>query len=149
MRSDPVSTTFPEKNTVFSTMSGGTHSCPFESSYICYFSVAEFCISLNLLQAAAQDPHTATSIYDFSATDIDGNVVSLEKYRWGYISHRLLSIVQSCVYYYRDPNLKDQSHTVYANEREGHPMLCESEVQSQKQIGFKTSCVYYQVVIKR
>ncbi|KAK0156241.1 Phospholipid hydroperoxide glutathione peroxidase [Merluccius polli] len=32
-------------------------------------------------QAAAQDPKTATSIYDFSATDIDGNVVSLEKYR--------------------------------------------------------------------
>jgi len=34
-----------------------------------------------LLLAAAQDPHTATSIYDFSATDIDGNLVSLEKYR--------------------------------------------------------------------
>uniref|UniRef100_A0A7N8Y6K6 Glutathione peroxidase 4a n=1 Tax=Mastacembelus armatus TaxID=205130 RepID=A0A7N8Y6K6_9TELE len=28
-----------------------------------------------------KDWQRATSIYDFSATDIDGNVVSLEKYR--------------------------------------------------------------------
>lgn len=34
-----------------------------------------------LMLASAQDLNTATSIYDFSATDIDGNVVSLEKYR--------------------------------------------------------------------
>ncbi|CAL8254237.1 unnamed protein product [Merluccius merluccius] len=38
-------------------------------------------LKLQLESAAAQDPKTATSIYDFSATDIDGNVVSLEKYR--------------------------------------------------------------------
>ncbi|KAK2835750.1 hypothetical protein Q5P01_016234 [Channa striata] len=31
--------------------------------------------------ALTEDWETATSIYDFSATDIDGNVVSLEKYR--------------------------------------------------------------------
>uniref|UniRef100_A0A3Q2YGX4 Glutathione peroxidase 4 n=1 Tax=Hippocampus comes TaxID=109280 RepID=A0A3Q2YGX4_HIPCM len=31
--------------------------------------------------APTEDWSSATSIYDFSATDIDGNVVSLEKYR--------------------------------------------------------------------
>lgn len=30
---------------------------------------------------SAQDWKTASSIYDFTATDIDGNEVSLEKYR--------------------------------------------------------------------
>ncbi|KAG7514866.1 phospholipid hydroperoxide glutathione peroxidase isoform X3 [Solea senegalensis] len=34
-----------------------------------------------LLQVMSASTETATSIYDFSATDIDGNVVSLEKYR--------------------------------------------------------------------
>ncbi|CAK6955207.1 glutathione peroxidase 4a isoform X1 [Scomber scombrus] len=33
------------------------------------------------MSAPTEDWQTATSIYDFSATDIDGNVVSLEKYR--------------------------------------------------------------------
>jgi len=33
------------------------------------------------VSAATEDWERATSIYDFSATDIDGNVVSLEKYR--------------------------------------------------------------------
>uniref|UniRef100_A0A3Q2X9W4 Glutathione peroxidase 4 n=1 Tax=Hippocampus comes TaxID=109280 RepID=A0A3Q2X9W4_HIPCM len=33
------------------------------------------------LGAPTEDWSSATSIYDFSATDIDGNVVSLEKYR--------------------------------------------------------------------
>lgn len=33
------------------------------------------------MSTPTEDWHTATSIYDFSATDIDGNVVSLEKYR--------------------------------------------------------------------
>lgn len=32
--------------------------------------------------APTEDWQTATSIYNFSATDIDGNVVSLEKYRY-------------------------------------------------------------------
>lgn len=31
--------------------------------------------------APTEDLQTATSIYNFSATDIDGNTVSLEKYR--------------------------------------------------------------------
>jgi len=34
-----------------------------------------------LLQTMSAPTETASSIYDFSATDIDGNVVSLEKYR--------------------------------------------------------------------
>ncbi|GAA6222334.1 phospholipid hydroperoxide glutathione peroxidase, mitochondrial-like isoform X2 [Lates japonicus] len=33
------------------------------------------------MSAPTEGWQTATSIYDFSATDIDGNVVSLEKYR--------------------------------------------------------------------
>ncbi|TDH08385.1 hypothetical protein EPR50_G00096830 [Perca flavescens] len=33
------------------------------------------------MSAPTEDWQTATSIYNFSATDIDGNVVSLEKYR--------------------------------------------------------------------
>lgn len=33
------------------------------------------------MSAATEDGQTATSIYDFSAKDIDGNEVSLEKYR--------------------------------------------------------------------
>jgi len=33
------------------------------------------------MSAPTEDWQTATSIYDFSATDIDGNLVSLEKYR--------------------------------------------------------------------
>lgn len=39
-------------------------------------------VSLSPQQAVpAEDWQTATSIYNFSAVDIDGNVVSLEKYR--------------------------------------------------------------------
>lgn len=39
-------------------------------------------ISLSLQQSVqTEDWQTATSIYNFSAVDIDGNVVSLEKYR--------------------------------------------------------------------
>uniref|UniRef100_A0A8D3DF00 Glutathione peroxidase n=1 Tax=Scophthalmus maximus TaxID=52904 RepID=A0A8D3DF00_SCOMX len=37
------------------------------------------------------DWQTATSIYDFSATDIDGNVVSLEKYRYVYSTASMVS----------------------------------------------------------
>jgi len=33
------------------------------------------------MSAVTEDWQRATSIYDFSATDIDGNVVSLDKYR--------------------------------------------------------------------
>lgn len=33
------------------------------------------------MAAPTEDWQTATSIYNFSATDIDGNLVSLEKYR--------------------------------------------------------------------
>lgn len=36
---------------------------------------------LSSTSTPTEDWHTATSIYDFSAMDIDGNVVSLEKYR--------------------------------------------------------------------
>ncbi|CAB1460169.1 unnamed protein product, partial [Pleuronectes platessa] len=35
---------------------------------------------LSTTSAPTEDWQTATSIYDFSATDIDGNVISLEKY---------------------------------------------------------------------
>uniref|UniRef100_A0AAX7UR77 Uncharacterized protein n=1 Tax=Astatotilapia calliptera TaxID=8154 RepID=A0AAX7UR77_ASTCA len=42
-------------------------------------------VLLSVLQSAMSTPleewQRATSIYNFSATDIDGNVVSLEKYR--------------------------------------------------------------------
>ncbi|KAK9519173.1 hypothetical protein VZT92_021918 [Zoarces viviparus] len=37
--------------------------------------------ALLTMSAPAEDWQTATSIYNFSATDIDGNLVSLEKYR--------------------------------------------------------------------
>lgn len=40
-----------------------------------------FSVLLQAMSAPTEDWQTATSIYDFSATDIDGNVVSLEKYR--------------------------------------------------------------------
>lgn len=37
--------------------------------------------ALLAMSAQIEDWQTATSIYDFSALDIDGNLVSLEKYR--------------------------------------------------------------------
>uniref|UniRef100_A0A3P8V9R0 Glutathione peroxidase n=1 Tax=Cynoglossus semilaevis TaxID=244447 RepID=A0A3P8V9R0_CYNSE len=44
-------------------------------------STVLFSVLLQAVQSAQSgDWQTATSIYDFSATDIDGNVVSLEKY---------------------------------------------------------------------
>lgn len=39
------------------------------------------CFVLSPTSAQIEDWQTATSIYDFSALDIDGNLVSLEKYR--------------------------------------------------------------------
>uniref|UniRef100_A0A4W6D7G2 Glutathione peroxidase 4 n=1 Tax=Lates calcarifer TaxID=8187 RepID=A0A4W6D7G2_LATCA len=44
-------------------------------------STVLFSVLLQAMSAPTEDWQTATSIYDFSATDIDGNVVSLEKYR--------------------------------------------------------------------
>lgn len=44
-------------------------------------STVLFAVLLQAMSALTEDWQTATSIYDFSATDIDGNVVSLEKYR--------------------------------------------------------------------
>lgn len=38
-------------------------------------------VLLQAVSAQIEDWQTATSIYDFSALDIDGNLVSLEKYR--------------------------------------------------------------------
>lgn len=40
-----------------------------------------FSVLLQAMSAPTEDLQTATSIYNFSATDIDGNTVSLEKYR--------------------------------------------------------------------
>uniref|UniRef100_A0A8D3DVM6 Glutathione peroxidase n=1 Tax=Scophthalmus maximus TaxID=52904 RepID=A0A8D3DVM6_SCOMX len=54
-----------------------------EVSCFCQFADVTFCFS--------QDWQTATSIYDFSATDIDGNVVSLEKYRYVYSTASMVS----------------------------------------------------------
>ncbi|CDQ81940.1 unnamed protein product [Oncorhynchus mykiss] len=44
-------------------------------------SAVLFSVLLQTLSAPTEDWQTATSIYDFSAKDIDGNEVSLEKYR--------------------------------------------------------------------
>jgi len=40
-----------------------------------------FSVLLQTMSNPTEEWQRATSIYDFSATDIDGNVVSLEKYR--------------------------------------------------------------------
>lgn len=49
-------------------------------------STVLFSVLLQAMSAPApiEDWRTATSIYNFSANDIDGNLVSLEKYR-GYV----------------------------------------------------------------
>uniref|UniRef100_A0A8D3AND3 Glutathione peroxidase n=1 Tax=Scophthalmus maximus TaxID=52904 RepID=A0A8D3AND3_SCOMX len=47
--------------------------------------------ALLAMSAPTEDWQTATSIYDFSATDIDGNVVSLEKYRYVYSTASMVS----------------------------------------------------------
>ncbi|CAL9695612.1 unnamed protein product [Knipowitschia caucasica] len=47
-------------------------------------SAVLFSVLLQTLSAPIEDGQTATSIYNFTATDIDGNLVSLEKYR-GYV----------------------------------------------------------------
>uniref|UniRef100_A0AAQ4PX05 Glutathione peroxidase n=1 Tax=Gasterosteus aculeatus aculeatus TaxID=481459 RepID=A0AAQ4PX05_GASAC len=44
-------------------------------------STVLFSVLLQAMSAPTEDWQTATSIYNFSATDIDGNLVSLEKYR--------------------------------------------------------------------
>uniref|UniRef100_A0A3B4TEU6 Glutathione peroxidase 4a n=1 Tax=Seriola dumerili TaxID=41447 RepID=A0A3B4TEU6_SERDU len=44
-------------------------------------STVLFSVLLQALSAPTEDWQTATSIYDFSATDIDGNEVSLDRYR--------------------------------------------------------------------
>lgn len=38
-------------------------------------------VLLQAMSSPTEDWQRATSIYEFSATDIDGNLVSLEKYR--------------------------------------------------------------------
>uniref|UniRef100_A0A3Q3VK81 Glutathione peroxidase n=1 Tax=Mola mola TaxID=94237 RepID=A0A3Q3VK81_MOLML len=43
-------------------------------------STVLFSVLLQAMSAPTEDWQTATSIYEFSATDIDGNLVSLEKY---------------------------------------------------------------------
>lgn len=40
-----------------------------------------FSVLLQAMSSPTEDWQTATSIYNFTATDIDGNLVSLEKYR--------------------------------------------------------------------
>ncbi|KAI7790832.1 glutathione peroxidase 4 precursor [Triplophysa rosa] len=40
-----------------------------------------FSLVLQTMSAQLEDWQTAKSIYEFTATDIDGNEVSLEKYR--------------------------------------------------------------------
>lgn len=40
-----------------------------------------FSLVLQTMSAQLEDWQTATSIYEFTATDIDGNEVSLEKYK--------------------------------------------------------------------
>lgn len=44
-------------------------------------SAVLFSVLLQAMSVPLEDWQRATSIYNFSATDIDGNVVSLEKYR--------------------------------------------------------------------
>jgi len=44
-------------------------------------STVLFSVLLQAMSSPTEDWQRAKSIYDFSATDIDGNVVSLEKYR--------------------------------------------------------------------
>ncbi|KAI9547756.1 hypothetical protein NQZ68_015022 [Dissostichus eleginoides] len=44
-------------------------------------STVLFSVLLQAMSVPTEDWQRATSIYDFSATDIDGNLVSLEKYR--------------------------------------------------------------------
>ncbi|TWW57712.1 Phospholipid hydroperoxide glutathione peroxidase, mitochondrial [Takifugu flavidus] len=44
-------------------------------------SAVLFSVLLQAMAVPTEDWQTATSIYNFSAVDIDGNVVSLEKYR--------------------------------------------------------------------
>ncbi|KAK5907392.1 hypothetical protein CesoFtcFv8_005247 [Champsocephalus esox] len=44
-------------------------------------STVLFSVLLQAMAVPTEDWQRATSIYDFSATDIDGNLVSLEKYR--------------------------------------------------------------------
>uniref|UniRef100_A0AAQ4RE64 GPX4 peroxidase n=1 Tax=Gasterosteus aculeatus aculeatus TaxID=481459 RepID=A0AAQ4RE64_GASAC len=51
------------------------HLCSF------YLNIVYCNLSASPLRTTRQDWQTATSIYDFSATDIDGNLVSLEKYK--------------------------------------------------------------------
>uniref|UniRef100_A0A3Q1F2H8 Glutathione peroxidase n=1 Tax=Acanthochromis polyacanthus TaxID=80966 RepID=A0A3Q1F2H8_9TELE len=45
-----------------------------------------FSVLLQAMSSPTEDWQRATSIYEFSATDIDGNLVSLEKYRYIYMS---------------------------------------------------------------
>lgn len=45
------------------------------------FGVVTSCGALLAMSAQTEDWERATSIYNFSAIDIDGNFVSLEKYR--------------------------------------------------------------------
>ncbi|KAF6727962.1 Phospholipid hydroperoxide glutathione peroxidase, mitochondrial [Oryzias melastigma] len=40
-----------------------------------------FSVLLQAMSSPTEDWQRATSIYDFNATDIDGNVIPLEKYR--------------------------------------------------------------------
>lgn len=55
------------------------------TGYNCILKISSLHLSLFssffFQSALTEDWQTATSIYDFSATDIDGNVISLEKYR--------------------------------------------------------------------
>ncbi len=44
-------------------------------------STVHLSVLLQAMSARTEEWQTATSIYNFSATDIDGNEVSLEKYR--------------------------------------------------------------------
>ncbi|KAK5870026.1 hypothetical protein PBY51_024691 [Eleginops maclovinus] len=44
-------------------------------------STVLFSVLLQAMSAPTEEWQRATSIYNFSATDIDGNLVSLEKYR--------------------------------------------------------------------
>jgi len=44
-------------------------------------STVLFSVLLQAMSTPTEDWQMATSIYNFSATDIDGNLVSLEKYR--------------------------------------------------------------------
>ncbi|TKS74756.1 Phospholipid hydroperoxide glutathione peroxidase, mitochondrial [Collichthys lucidus] len=48
-------------------------------------------VLLQAMSAPTEEWQTATSIYNFSATDIDGNVVSLEKYRYAERGLRILA----------------------------------------------------------